>query len=183
MLRAVEILAKIHERARNVPQQPPAPIDRAVVLFNESLNVRLGMTRKEAEAAMGLAFSYPARGYHTYCVAGPNRERRFLSFFYRDEKLVAAECYRPASENAPKLEPRLLGRFRFVPGEVEIAMNVNAVPDPYVKTQSGPAHIVFDDVFEARFPGGVAYIMGRKGFVERLALYADVPREERSSRE
>jgi hypothetical protein len=77
----------------------------------------------------------------------------------------------------------LLGRFRFVPGEVEIGMNVNAVPETYAKTQSGPAHIVFDDVFEARFPGGVAYVLGRKGFVERLALYADVAREERPSRE
>lgn len=181
MLRAVEILAKIHERARAVPNQPPPPIDRPVVLFNETLNVKLGMKRSEVESALGVAFSYPVRGYHTYCIAGPNRERRFLSVFYRGDSLVAAEWYRPTSETAPKLEPRLLGRFRFVPGEVEIGMNVNAVPATFSHTQSGPAQVVFDDAFEARFAGGVAYVMGRKGVVERLALYADISREGESS--
>jgi len=182
MLRAVEILAKMHERARNVPQAPPPPLDKPVILFNETIAARVNeTTRKEIEAALGVAFSYPVRGYHTYCIAGPNRERRFLSFFYRDDVLVAAECYRPTTDRAPQLEPRLLGRFRFVPGEVEIGMNVNAVPDSFVRTQSGPAHVVYDDVFEARFPGGVAYVMARKGFVDRLALYADVRTEEQTS--
>lgn len=184
MLRAVEILAKIHERARNVPQAPPPPLDRPVLLFNETLTVQVGKTtRKDVENALGVAFSYPVRGYHTYCIAGPDRERRFLSLFYRDDVLVAAEFYRPTTDRAPQLEPRLLGRFRFVPGEIEIGMNVNAVPSSFVRTQSGPAQVVFDDVFEARFEGGVAYVMGRKGSVDRLALYADTRTEESQSQE
>lgn len=184
MLRAVEILAKIHERARNVPQAPPPPLDRPVVLFNETLALQIGKTtRKLVETALGVAFSYPVRGYHTYCIAGPNGDRRFLSLFYRDDVLVAAEVYRPTTDRAPQLAPRLLGPFRFVPGEVEIGMNVNAVPPSFVRTQSGPAQVVYDEVFEARFEGGVAYVMGRKGFVDRLALYADTRTVEPTSHE
>jgi len=182
MLRAVEILAKMHDRARKIPHEPPPPLDRPVVLFNETIAAHVGeTTRTEIESALGVAFSYPVRGYHTYCIAGPSRERRFLSFFYSEDVLVAAEFYRPTTDRAPQLEPRLLGRFRFVPGEIELGMNVTAVPSSYVRTQTGPAHVVYDDVFEARFPGGVAYVMGRKGTVDRLALYADTRAENTSS--
>ena len=174
MLRAVEILAKMHERARQTPQRPP-PMGRPVTLFNETLAVQLGRERRDVEAALGVAFSYPVRGYHTYCIAGPNREPQFLSLFYTNEKIVAAEYYVPVADNAPKLAPRAIGRYRFVPGEVELGTNVQSVPETYARTESGPAHVVYRDIFEARFPGGVAYVMGRKGFVDRLALYAQVP--------
>lgn len=181
MLRAVEILAKMHERARQVPQRPPAPLGRPVTLFNENLDVRVGRPRAEVETALGVAFSYPVRGYHTYCVAGPSGEPQFLSLFYKDDAIVAAEYYVPIAENAPKLAPRSLGQFRFVPGEVALGTNVQSVPDIYVRTEAGPSHVVYRDVFEARFPGGVAYVMGRKGFVDRLALYAHTGAPEPAS--
>jgi hypothetical protein len=172
MLRAVEILASMHDRARKAPNRPPPPLDRPVVLFNERIAFAIGSTtRDQVERELGIAFSYPARGWHTYAIAGPNRERRLLSAFYKDNALLAAEFYVPRTDGAPTLEPRALGSFRFVPGEIALGMAGTAIPEHFVPAVGGPGTIVFDEAFEARFDGGVAYAMARKGTIERLALY------------
>lgn len=173
MLRAVEILAKLHERARNAPNVPPAPLARPVVLFNEHIAFEAGITNREkVERALGVGFSYPARGWHTYAVAGPQRERRLLSAFYQSGTLLAAEFYVSRTENAPALEPRRLGSFRFVPGEVDLGGGISTIPEHFVPAVGGPGPVVFDQAFEARFANGVAYVMARKGTIERLALYS-----------
>ncbi|MGZ3495970.1 MAG: hypothetical protein ACXWNK_02030 [Vulcanimicrobiaceae bacterium] len=173
MLRAVEILAKIHERARSVPNVPPPPLARPIVLFNEQIAFEVGITKREqVERTLGVAFSYPARGWHTYAVAGPDRERRLLSAFYRDGMLLAAEFYVSRTDGAPGLAPRRLGSFRFVPGELELGSNSSSIPEHFVPAVGGPGPVVFDQAFEARFANGVAYAMARKGTIERLALYS-----------
>ena len=173
MLRAVEILAKLHERARSLPNVPPPPLERPIALFNEQISFEVGTTKREhVERALGVAFSYPARGWHTYAVAGPNRERRLLSLFYHENSLLAAEFYVARTDGAPALEPRRLGSFRFVPGELELGSSSSAVPEHFVPAVGGPGPVVFDQAFEARFANGVAYAMARKGTVERLALYS-----------
>ncbi|HEY8314254.1 MAG TPA: hypothetical protein VIG51_08745 [Candidatus Baltobacteraceae bacterium] len=174
MLRAVEILAAMHERARKAPNQPPPPLERPVVLFNERIAFAVGTTtRVSVERELGIAFSYPAPGWHTYAVSGPNRERRLLSAFYAKGTLLAAEFYVARTGGAPMLEPRALGSFRFVPGEVELGANVAAIAQHFVPASGGPGPVIFDEAFEARFAGGVAYVMARKGTIERLALYTD----------
>ncbi|MEO6913024.1 MAG: hypothetical protein ABI182_03260, partial [Candidatus Baltobacteraceae bacterium] len=168
MLRAVEILAKIHERARAQPNVPPRPIDRPIVLFNETYSFAIGQsTRPEVERAFGVAFSYPSRGWHTYAVAGANRERHLLSAFYKNDRLVAAELYVPTTDRTPPLAPRNLN-FRFVPGELHLGMAVTAIGEDFVDAIGGPGPVVYDQAFEARFPGGVAYAMAKKGRIERL---------------
>jgi len=74
-LRAVEILASIALGARKNPILPPPPIDRPVVLFNETQAFAIGTTtRAEVERALGTGFPFPAKGWHTYAVrAGDGR--------------------------------------------------------------------------------------------------------------
>lgn len=176
MLRAVEILAQMHDRARRRPNVPPPALDRAVVLQSERFTIEVGKTeRAQMEKALGIAFSYPARGWHTYAVREGSR-RCLLSLFYRDGLAVAAELYVPRSERAPDLEPRDFGGFRLEPGSVAIGLQASAVPPTFAEAVGGPAPVVYDRAFEARFPGGVAYAMARHGTIERLTLYADLPK-------
>lgn len=175
MLRAVEILARMHERNRNLPNQPPPPLDRPVVLHSERIAFGLGTTKRDAvECEIGVAFSYPARGWHTYA----SRERGttcLLSAFYKDAVLVAAELYVPRGNLTPNLAPRDFGGFRLEPGGAVIGMQAHELPAIFSPASGGPGTVVYDQSFEARFPGGVAYAMLRKGVVERLALYAAPP--------
>src|SRR5260370_42096115 len=63
MQRAVEILASIYERQRKLLETPPPPMDKPVVLFNESISLAVGNTTRAAvERELGVAFAYPARG-------------------------------------------------------------------------------------------------------------------------
>lgn len=177
MLRAVEVLARMHERARNKANQPPAPLDRPVVLQCDRLTLEFGKTnRANVERELGVAFSYPARGWHTYATK-EGLHRCLLSLFYRNSELVAAEVYLPRNENGPNLEARSLGGFRFEPGGIFVGMNADAISEIFTPAIGGPGKVVYDRAFEARFPGGVAYAMARKGTIERLALYADTRRE------
>jgi hypothetical protein len=174
MLRAVEILAQIHERNRTKPNAPPAPIDRPVLLHSERLSIKIATTkRSEVERALGIGFSYPARGWHTYASSEAG-QRFFLSLFYKNGILVAAELYAPRGAHAPNLEARDFGGFRLEPGGVRAGMPSNGVAEPFAPAVGGPGKVVYDRAFEARFPGGVAYAMSSKGVVERLALYADL---------
>lgn len=173
MLRAVELLAQMHERARRRSNTPPTPLDRPVVLHSTRIVFALSnTTRERVERELGIAFSYPARGWHTYATR-EGSTACLLSAFYKDDALVAAELYVPRSDRAPSLAPRDLGGFRLEPGGIAIGMNADAVTQVFTPAIGGPGPVVFDRAFEARFPGGVAYAMARKGTIERLALYSD----------
>ena len=172
MRRAVEILAQVYEANRTRRNVPPAPLDRPVVLANERLVFALGTTtRAEVERAFGVAFAYPMRGWHTYAAREDGR-RYFLSLFYSEQKLVALEYYLPKTERAPSLAARDYGAFRLSPGEVALGAATSALDERYVDAVGGPAPVVYAEAYEARFPGGVAYVMGNGGRVERLGLYA-----------
>jgi len=177
MTRAVEILAQIYERQRKVEDAPPIPFDRVVVLFNETIAFDVTKTtRREVERALGIAFSYPARGWHTYCVAGAGG-REFVSLFYESpakaqSALVSAELYLPKVDRAPSLEPRNLGGVRLIPGETAIGMPLTKLSENFKRIEKPQGLGAYDDIFEARFPGGSAYAMGNAGTIERLAIYA-----------
>jgi len=172
MLRAVEILAGIYEREQQRFELPP-PMDRPVLLFNEAIGLDVATTTRSAvQRALGIAFAYPAAGWHTYCVRGANHSREFLSLFYIDDHLASAELYIPKSERAPRLEPRDIGRFRFVPGEIAIGMPTSSLPATFGRVSALAEELgTYSESFQARFPGGAAYAMGNDGTIERLAIY------------
>ncbi len=180
MRRAVEILAQVYESGRGRRNPPPAPLDRPVVLANERIVFTVGTTtRADVEAAFGVAFSYPMRGWHTYA-AREDGKRYFLSLFYADAALLARakgallalEYYLPKADRAPNLAARDYGAFRLSPGDVTLGASTAALDERYVTAVGGPAPVVYAEAFEARFPGGVAYVMGNAGRIERLGLYA-----------
>lgn len=178
MLRAVEVLAQIHERARRTPNTPPPPLDRPVILHSARIAFELGKTaRRDVERELGVAFSYPARGWHTYATK-ESSQTCLLSAFYKDGVLLAVELYVSRSDRAPSLEPRDLGGFRLEPGGIAIGMQVQALPQSFTEAVGGPGKLVYDRAFEARFAGGVAYAMARKGTIERLTLYADASQSQ-----
>lgn len=171
MVRAVEILAEMYER-RQRNDAPPPPIDRVVTLFSETIALDVTATTKVAvERALGIAFAYPVRGWHTYCARGADGARQFVSLFYSRGTLVSVECYLPKLDRAPKLEPRDL-RFRFVPGELALGMQIGALAVNYAPIPVPHGFGSYAQMYEARFPGGSAYAMGNGGVIERLALYA-----------
>ncbi len=172
MQRAVEILARAYEAARARRNVPPAPLDRPVVLANERLVLALATTtRGEVERAFGVAFSYPMRGWHTYA-AREDGQRNFLSLFYSKAALVALEYYVPKIDRAPGLAARDYGTFRLSPGDVALGAPTASLDERYVTAVGGPAPVVYGEAFEARWDGGVAYVMGNAGRIERLGLYA-----------
>lgn len=174
MLRAVEILAQMHERVRQKPNSPPKPIERPVLLQSERLTLAVAKTKRvDVERELGIAFSYPARGWHTYA-SNESGQRCLLSAFYKSGILVAVELYVPRGPHAPNLEARNFGGFRLEPGGVRIGMQTSIIPQPFTPAVGGPGKVVYDSAFEARFPGGVAYAMASKGIIERLTIYADL---------
>ena len=172
MQRAVEILANIYEQQRKADDAPPPPSDKPIGLFSEIIAFNVGVTtRADVEKQLGIAFAYPARGWHTYCVRGARNERLFLSAFYSEQRLAAAELYLPKVERAPNLAPRDI-HFRFVPSELTVGMQYAALPEFFGRIASLPSGVgAYVDMFEARFPGGAAYAMGNEGIIERLAIY------------
>jgi hypothetical protein len=171
MLRAVEILASIATRQQNTPLVPPPPIDRPVILFNETQTFALGTTtRRSVERTLGIGFSYPGKGWYTYATRAGG-ERCLLSAFYRDGILAAVEYYLPKTNSAPALAPRDFGDFRLIPGEVTLGMGLASLDARYITAVSGPSPIVYAQAYEIRFPGGIGYVMGNSGRVERLVLY------------
>lgn len=172
MQRAVEILAKAYEASRTRRNVPPAPLDRPVVLANERFVFELETTvRAAVESAFGVGFAYPMRGWHTYA-SREDGQRYFLSLFYADAKLVALEYYVPKIDRAPGLAARDYGPFRLSPGDVALGAPTSSLDERYVTAVGGPAPVVYAEAFEARFAGGVAYVMGNGGRIERLGLYA-----------
>jgi hypothetical protein len=175
MRRAVDILASIYEKnqaRRGAAPVPPAPLDRPVVLANEQLVFGLGTTaRADVERALGVAFAYPMRGWHTYA-AREGGARYFLSLFYGGTALIALEYYLPKADRVPGLAARDYGPFRLSPGDVALGAATSALDERYTVAVGGPAPVVYAEAYEARFPGGVAYVMGNGGRIERLGLYA-----------
>lgn len=172
MRRAVEILARVYETNRAKRNVPPAPIDRPVVLAGERLTFAIGTTRRaDVERAFGVGFQYPMRGWHSYA-AREDGERRFLSLFYHDGVLIALEYYLPKVDRAPTLAARDYGLFRLTPGDVALGAATATLDERYVVAVGGPAPVIYAEAYEVRFPGGVAYVMGNAGRVERIGLYA-----------
>jgi len=177
MTRAVEILAKIYESQRRIADTPPPPLDRVAMIFNETIACDVTKTmRREVERALGIAFAYPARGWHTYCVRGEEGTREFLSLFYSpgtgpEAALVSAELYLPKVDRAPTLEPRNLGRFRLIPGEIAIGMQFAALPENFAAIEKPEGFGPYEQILQAAFPGGAAFVMGNKSTIERLAIY------------
>jgi hypothetical protein len=172
MARAVEILAELYEKQRRVADVPPPPLDMPVTLFSEMIALDVNKTtRTDVEKALGIAFMYPASGWHTYCVRAEQGGRLFMSLFYSKGELISAELYEPKLDRAPALVPRDL-RFRFVPSETVVGMQIASLPDAYRRIPTPEGLGIYSDICEARFPGGAAYAMGNKGTIERLALYA-----------
>ncbi|HEY5340529.1 MAG TPA: hypothetical protein VIK27_05845 [Candidatus Aquilonibacter sp.] len=176
MMRAVEILAGIYERQQKIDNTPPPPADKPLLLFSENLALDVTTTTKrDVERALGLAFRYPAAGWHTYGVRGSKSPRLLLSIFYSNDRLASAELYVPKVERAPNLQPQD-AHFRLVPGEIECGSPITTLPEHFGRMAGMPTELgPYADMFEARFPGGAAYAMGNDGVIERLALYTLVP--------
>ncbi len=177
MLRAVEILAQMHERARQKPNTPPAPIDRPVVLRSDRMMLQVGKSKRaDVERGLGIGFSYPARGWHTYATK-EGGQRCLLSAFYKNGILVAVELYVPRGPHAPNLQARDLGGCALEPGGVRIGMQIDSIGAPFAPAVGGPGKVIYDRACETRFPGGVAYAMAARGIIERLTIYADLGRD------
>lgn len=172
MARAVEILASIFEKSHKGSDVPPPPADKPIVLFNESISLDVNKTTADdVSKTLGIGFSYPAKGWHTYCVRGAGGKREFLSVFYSKKQLVSAELYYPKVGRAPNLQPVDLS-FRFSPGELALGSNFTGLPAYFGRFSSAAEAMgAYATMFEARFPGGAAYAMGNNGIVERLAIY------------
>jgi hypothetical protein len=172
MQRAVEILASIYERAHQQLDAPPPPSDKPILVFSERLALDVNTTTKvDVERELGIGFMYPTRGWHTYGVRGANNTRLLLSLFYSKQRLASAELYLPKVDRAPKLEPQDV-HFRLVPGEIEVGMLETSLPEHFGRMTGMPTKLgPYEEMFEARFPGGAAYAMGNDGVIERLAIY------------
>ena len=172
MMRAVEILANIYERMHKPNDAPPPPADKPILVFSERVALDVTTTTKaDVERQLGIGFMYPTRGWHSYGVRGTDNARLLLSIFYSKEKLASAELYLPKVDRAPKLEPQD-AHFRLVPGEIEIGMPVTSLPEHFGHMAGMPTKLgAYEEMFEARFPGGAAYAMGNDGIIERLAIY------------
>jgi hypothetical protein len=174
MLRAVEVMARFIERQIAKPPVPPAPIDRPVILFNENLSFELDKTtRSEVERTFGSGYPYPAKGFHTYGLQHDGKPAFISAFYDGNDVLIGVEHYYVTSRSAPSLAPRPLGAFRLVPGQITLGTEMARLSGEYVRAVGGPSPAIYPHRYEVRFPGGVAYVMGKNPRAERLVLYAD----------
>ncbi|HXF33799.1 MAG TPA: hypothetical protein VN603_04450 [Candidatus Acidoferrales bacterium] len=176
LLRAVEILEKI-AKERSQPIAPPPNVEHQIVLACERCTFAVGKTRRrEVERVLGRGQSYPAKGFHTYAVAPPETQpdgapsRWLLSLFYRGDLLFGVEHYIPKIQGAPPMPLSTPGVVRVEPGGFRLGGAMNDL-GYFVPAHGGPSPVVFALSFEARFDGGVVWIMGNGGHIERLAIY------------
>jgi hypothetical protein len=152
MLRAAELLAQMH-RAQRRKKPEIETFDAPAVLKSSRFSFEVNVTqRPQVERELGVAFAYPARGWHTYATR-ENGTRCFLSAFYKQTTLIAVELYIPEAKHAPSLLPVDFGGFELQPRGVRIGMDAS-------------------HIFEARFPGGAAYVKAHGASVDRIALYS-----------
>jgi hypothetical protein len=172
MLRAVEILAGIAERNRETPLTPPPPIDRPVVLFNEKRTLQVGVTtRRDVQRDLGRGAEYPSAGWWTYALRFGGSNRLLSVIFYADI-LTGVELYLPKAKGVPTLRPNFWGDFRLIPGEIALGAAMSSLDARFTPAVGGPGRVMYAQVFEIRFPGGLGYVMGNGGVAERLVLYA-----------
>ena len=172
MLRAVEVLARIASETRGRSPAPAPRLDHPLLLRGDRATFALGMARSAVVRAIGEGGPYPVAGWSSYAL--PKTRAGWLillSLFYRDDALFALELYRSRAEELPAL-PRISLRARLHPTDVAIGNAIRVAPHGFANAQGGPGRIVYSDAFEARFPGGVAFVMGNDGVAERLVLYA-----------
>lgn len=98
--------------------------------------------------------------------------RCLLSALYSDDVLVGADYYVAPANRVPELRVRNFGEFRLVPGQVMIGSDMLSLDERFVAVADGPDARTYSHAFEVRFPGGVAYVQGTGGRVQRLVLYA-----------
>lgn len=152
MLRAVELLEQMHRAQRRRPAAAETLAEPAR-LHSPRISFCVGdTTRTQVERELGVAFSYPARGWHTYATR-ESGTRCFASLFYKSEVLIAAEIYVPAVQHAPALAAADFGGFELLPRGVRIGMDASRA-------------------FEAQFPGGAVYVKARSSSIDRIAIYA-----------
>ncbi|MGD0473364.1 MAG: hypothetical protein ABSB70_09095 [Candidatus Velthaea sp.] len=174
-LRAVEILASLAERNRETRLTPPPPIDRPVILFNETLALALGTTsRRDVQRSFGRGAAYPAAGWWTYALRFGG-SRRLLSVIFRADRLSGVELYLPKVQSVPDLKPNFWGDFRLVPGDVAIGAAFATLDARFTPAVGGPGRVMYENACEIRFPGGLGYVIGNAGVAERLVLYAADP--------
>ena len=155
MLRAAELLAQMH-RAQRRKKPDIETFDEPAVLRSARISFEVNVTqRPDVERVLGVAFAYPARGWHTYATR-ENGARCFLSAFYKQTTLIAVELYIPEAQHAPALSPVDLGGFELVPRGIRIGMD--------------DSHVL-----EAKFPGGAAYVKAHGHSIGRIALYSSGP--------
>jgi hypothetical protein len=172
MVRAVEILAQIAERQRTSAHVLPPPIDVPIVLFNEHVMFVIGTSQRAAVIAeLGPGYAFPANGWESYAMH-EGSTRCLLSTLYRDDVLVGVDYYVAPANRVPELRARNFGEFRFVPGQIMIGSDMLRLDDRFVAVAEGPDNRTYSHAFEVRFPGGVAYVQGTGGCVQRLVLYA-----------
>lgn len=178
MLRALDILERIANQKAQ-PVVPVVPVAHPVEIACDKCTFAIGKTRRsEIEYLFGRGYAYPAKGFHTYAVA-PHElppeagvKRCLLSVFYRGDLLFGIEHYIPRVKGIPPLSLSPTGALRVVPGEFKLG---GALRDLgyFVPAQGGPSPIIYAQSFEARFSGGVAWLMGNDAQIERIAIYGD----------
>jgi hypothetical protein len=176
LLRAVEILERIaKERAQ--PNAPPVSVEFPITLAADRCTFAIGKTRRrEVEHAFGRGHSYPAKGFHSYMIAPYETQaddapkRWLLSVFYRGDLLFGVEHYIPKVKVLPPMPLATPGTLRIEPGGFKLGGPLHSL-DYFVPAHGGPSPVVYSLSFEARFAGGVAWVMGNGGRIERLAIY------------
>jgi hypothetical protein len=171
MVRAVEILAQIAEKQLKSAHVLPPAIDVPIVLFNEHIMFVIGKTvRSAVTSELGPGYAFPTRGWETYAML-EGSTRCLLSVLYRGEELVGVEYYVAPANRVPELRVGNFGAFRFVPGQVMIGADMLRLDERFVAVGEGPDGRTYAHSFEVRFPGGVAYVQGTGGHVQRLVMY------------
>jgi hypothetical protein len=171
MVRAVEILAQIAEKQLKSAHVLPPPIDVPIILFNEHIMFVIGKTQRAAVIAeLGPGYAFPTKGWESYAMH-EGTTRCLLSALYRDDVLVGVDYYVAPANRVPELRAGNFGEFRFVPGQIMIGSDMLRLDERFVAVAEGPDARTYSHAFEVRFPGGVAYVQGTGGHVQRLVLY------------
>ena len=163
MQRAVEILARVYEANRARSNVPPVPLDRPVVLANERIVFALAGddTWRGRACVRRRVLVSDARLAHL---------RRTRSGAAQLPELVllrghaaGARVLRPEDRSCADLGG---ARLRHVPAfrpATSLGARRHRIDQRYVTAIGGPAPVVYAEAYEARFPGGVAYVMGNAG--------------------
>jgi hypothetical protein len=172
MVRAVEILAQIAEKQLKSAHVLAPPIDVPIVLFNEHVMFVIGKTQRTAVIGeLGPGYGFPTKGWETYAMH-EGTTRCLLSARYDEGLLAGVDYYVAPANRVPELRARNFGEFRLVPGQVMIGSDMLQLDERFVPVADGPDARTYSHAFEVRFPGGVAYVQGTGGHVQRLVLYA-----------